>query len=121
VYTEKLTGMDSYTDVLLTQPQTPNLGVSTGLNLQAWEASQLRTRNNEATQLFTNAHFFQNAVVQSVAPNMAAISSRNLHITKFREPLFADLGFLSCHVCSLWVLRARKQQHSLAGMTSAMP
>jgi hypothetical protein len=83
VYTEKLIGMDSYTDVLLTQPQTRNLGVSTGLNLQAWEESQPRTRNNEATRLFTNAHFFQDAVVPSVAPNMAAVSSQNLHITKF--------------------------------------
>jgi uncharacterized NAD(P)/FAD-binding protein YdhS len=83
VYTKKLIGMDSYTDLLLTRPQTPNLGVSTGLNLQAWEESQLRMRNNEATRLFTNAHFFQNAAVPSVAPNMAAVSSQNLHITKF--------------------------------------
>jgi hypothetical protein len=83
VYTKKLIGMDSYTDVLLTRPQTPNLRVSTGLNLQAWEESQLRTRNKEATRLFTNAHFFQNAEVPSVAPNMAAVSSQNLHITKF--------------------------------------
>jgi hypothetical protein len=61
VYTKKLIGMDSYRDVLLTQPQTPN----------------------KATRLFTNAHFFQNAAVPSVAPNMAAVSSQNLHITKF--------------------------------------